>query len=179
MNDNALIAPVIALIKSGLTANGFTSVAVKQSYQPTQQGAESGSAVYLHKLGDKRYGFTGRRDAYDVPNSQMVHTETQFYETMFQVNALSIQTPTDTASKTASDILNMVAAILQSDTAIASLRAQGIGILRVTGITNTIFVDDKDRHESSPSFDFTLTHEQAIVSTAEVVQTVEYTINRV
>jgi E217 gateway protein gp29 len=158
--DNDLIKAFLPLINSGLIARGFADVVVRQSYQPTQQGADTGPAVYFFKVSDHRYGFPRRDSDWNIINSQMVHTETEIYETTFQISALITQDPSDTNSITASDLVNTVAAIMQSDSTVDSLNAQNIGILRVTAIRNPIFLDDRDRNEASPSFDFTLTHKQ-------------------
>jgi len=179
--DNLLIKEVIAGLKAGLTASGLSTVAVKQSYQPTNQGANSGPSIYLYKIGDKRYGFLKRKSEWIQTPSPgfMQHTESQWYETTFQISALSIQNPADITQKTASDICNIAAAILQGDSCREFLQSKGIGMLRVTEVRNPYFVDDKDRFEASPSFDFTLTHEQVIISTDPVVETYEFNVDRV
>lgn len=179
MNELALFKEVIAQIKSGLTAAGLTSVAVKQSNQPTQQGANVGPTVYIQKIMNKRYGYVGVSDVYDTVNSEMVHTESQYYETTFQIMVWATQDPSAPNAPTAQDISNIVAASLQSDAAIGFFSSKGIGVLRVTDIRPAPFQDDRDRWEFAPSFDFTATHKQDTVSTIGVVETLEYNINRV
>lgn len=179
MLDNDLIKAFLPIINAGLIARGFNNVTVSQSYQPTQQGVFSGPSVYFFKVSDKRYGFLDRVSYWDEVNSQMVHTETQDYETTFQVNALSIQDPSDTDSITASDLVNTVSAILQSDSTVETLNSLDIGILRITDVRNPYFIDDKDRFEASPSFDFTLTHKQIYTTTVPVTLTIEPNIYRV
>jgi len=93
----------------------------------------------------------------------MEHIETQFYETTFQVAAWSIQDPSILDSVTASDLANIVAGIMQSDSARLTLADNDIGILRVTDVTNPYFVDEKDatrRHRHL----ITLTHRQVVVT---------------
>src|SRR5882757_8006913 len=111
MLDNQLIQLFYPIISSGLIANGFTGVNLNQSYQPVQQGANSPPSVYFYKLFDKRYGFLKRTNIWDPINSQEVHTETQQYETTFQVNAWSQQDPTNINFLTASDLVNTVSSI--------------------------------------------------------------------
>lgn len=101
---------------------------------------------------------------------------TQQYETTFQMMTLATQNPSTPNQQTASDILNAIAYILQSDSTVQTLEAQGIGILRVTDIRNPPFVDDRDRFEFGPSFDFTLTHKQVISSTVPILQSEEVDI---
>jgi len=182
MLDNALIALVISVLNAGFIAMGYTgatAIEVVQNFQPTAQGVNTQNTVYLNKLGDHRYGYLERTNVWDQDTETMVHTETQFYETMFQVNGLAIQDPANVNSLTASDIVNMAAAVLQSDVSRGTLIAAGVNILRITDVRNPYFMDDKDRFEADPSFDFTLEHEQVIVSTAPIVTDIVVNIDRV
>src|SRR5882757_7253312 len=104
MLDNQLIQIFRPLIVSGLASYGVPVVHVRQSFQPTQQGTESGVNVYFFKLGDHRWGSVETSDSWDLNLLQMTHTEMQYYESTFQVNALSIQDPSNINSLTASDI---------------------------------------------------------------------------
>lgn len=178
MKDNELIAALIPILKAGLDACGFSTVAIKQNFQPTPQGANRGSTVYLHKIGDKLHGSPRRSDEYDDEENSFVHTETQLYETTFQVTSLAIQS-TSTTSETASDIGSAAIHSLQSDSAIASMQALGIGILRVTNLTNANWLDDYGRNEFAPSFDFTVLHHRARITATPAVETYEYRVNRV
>jgi len=176
MMDNDLIRLFLPIINNGLIADGFTGVTVKQGNQPTQQGVSSLPTVYFYKLFDKRYGFLKRDDEWDMINEVMVHTEIQQYETTFQISTLVIQRPTTPYQYTASDLVNEVAAIMQSDTARETLLQSDVGILRVSEIRNPYFTDDRDQYEASPSFDFTVTHKQIRVSTSPVVESLELDI---
>jgi hypothetical protein len=179
MNDNQLIKEIISVINANLPLWDLPNVIIKQSFQPTNQGAESLNTAYLHKLFDKRYGFTKKSDKWDEAGQKMIHTETQFYETTFQITALAIQNPRDTNSLTSSDIANVICSMLQSDFALKSFSDKGIGILRVMDVRNPSFVDDKERNEYSPSFDFVLTHERIKTWETPAINTTEFNINRV
>ncbi len=99
---------------------------------------------------------------------------------MFQITALSIQIPKlGVAQLTASDIANTAAGIMQSDMSIDTLTSKGLFIYRITDVRNPYFVDDKERFEASPSFDFTLQHEQVIISQTPVVDDFTFDIERV
>lgn len=176
MLDNVLIALIRTVIVAGLAVRGLSAITVKQANQPTQVGVNTGSTIYLSKISDHRYGFLKRDDVWNDMTHVMDHTETQQYETVFQVNALAIQNPADTASLTASDIVNITAEILQSDVALATFRASDVGIERITDIRNPAFSDDTDRFEYSPSFDFTLTHKQVRITNSPTVNTFKYGI---
>lgn len=179
MTDNQIYAILFPLIKGGLTSRGVTGVEVLQNAQPTQQGTPSGPAVFLSMLRPVPRGHVRRDSVYDRDTGVMSETELQTYEQTYQVNALSAQDPTDVNKLTASDLVKVVRQIVQSSAFIASIRASGLGILRVNELRNPAFVNDKDRFEYSPSFDFTLTYDELYTTGAPVVETVEYNINRV
>lgn len=179
MRDNQLLQLLIPAINSGLFARGIAGVTVMQAYQPTRQGAPTEPVVLLTKLPDVPRGHTKRDSVWDRDASIMRHVEEQVFETTFQVNALAIQDPTDVSGLTAADIARAVRAVMQSSVVLDLLYAAGVGILRIGEIRNTPFVDDKQRNEYDPSFDFTLTHTDAFTSTDPVAEFVEcnvYTI---
>lgn len=176
MLDNQLIALIISTIIGQEAIADIAGTPIKQAFQPTNQGVNTQPTAYLHKVGDRRYGFRQTQDVWDAINSVMVHQETQQYETTFQISTLATQNPADTSQYTASDILNLIAYILQSAKTVAILQAQGVGILRVSDVRNPYFTDDRDRFEASPSMDFTLTHKQVITSTVPSVTRTELVI---
>lgn len=161
--DNQLFSALIAIINAGLPAWSITAT-VKQSMQPTTQGVPPGPTVFIFKIGDRRYGSKKVVDAWNEDLQQQEQTETQQYETTFQISALAIQDPSNVDSLTASDIVNSVAAIMNSDSTIQTLEADGMGIYRITDVRNPYFQDDKGNNEASPSFDFTITHKQVSVT---------------
>lgn len=176
MLDNQIIALVISTVIGQEAIAGITGTPIKQAFQPSQQGANTKPTAYLHKIGDKRYGYPRKNDVWDSENEEMVHQETQQYETTFQVSAWAIQDPKTPSNYTASDILNLIAYILQSSETIAIFEAQGVGIERVTSVRNVYFTDDRGRFEASPSFDFVITHKQLITSTVPKLETTELNV---
>lgn len=179
MTDNDLFRLFLPIINAGLITDGYPGVTVKQANQPTQQGINTNPAVYIYKLGDKRYGFLMRRDEWDEESETMVHTETQQYETSFRVSALVLQKPQFPGRYTASDLVNEVSSIMQSDSTTKTLIESNVGILRIQPIDNPYFGDDRDQFEASPTFDFTLTYAQTRVSTNPVISSYDYGIKRV
>lgn len=179
VRDNDLIRLFRPIIQAGLVAQGYSNVDVIQSNQPTQQGIPSTPTVYFFKVGDKRFGFLGREDIWDAPASTMRHVETQYYETTFQVSALVLINPQNTNQYTASDLVNAVAAIMQSDKTRAILNAADVGILRVLSVNNPYFIDDRDQFEAAPFFEFTLVHQQVLEDTTPIVEGIELEIYRV
>lgn len=172
--DNQIIQIFLPIIQDGLITDGFTGVTVKQSNQPTQQGIPKTPTVYFFKVSNKRYGFLGRHDEWVV--NRMLHHERQYMEITFQIMALVLQFPITPNQYTASDLVNEVASIMQSDNTRDILNQSGIGILRVTDISNPYFVDDRDQFEASPSFDFTLTYQDDRVSEIAIIDEYDYNI---
>lgn len=173
--DNQIIQIFLPIIQQGLINDGFLNVTVKQSNQPTQQGIPTTPIVYFFKVSDKRYGYLGRYDKW-INSPTMQHHEVQYMEITFQVSALVLQYPITPNQYTASDLVNEVASIMQSDNTRSILNNSGIGILRIMDISNPYFVDDRDQFEASPSFYFTLTYKDDRVSTMPPITNYDYNI---
>lgn len=174
--DNQIIQIFLPIINTALIADGFTGVIVKQANQPTMQGVDTAPTVYFYKVANRRYGFLGRDDVWDVGSSQMVHSESQYQESTWRMQALVLQKPTTPNQYTASDLVNEVASIMQSDNTRSILNTSGIGILRVTDISNPYFVDDRDNFEASPAFDFVLVYEDIRISQSPIISAFDATV---
>lgn len=186
MRDNQLIAVIVSVLRAGLADSAILVVAsdagdavVQQDFQPTTQGTPSGPAVFLHKIGDVPMGWPARTDALNEAQTSFDHTEMQWMQTSFQVTAMAQQDPSDINAMTASDLCNAARAILQSDATRETFLAQGIGIYRPGDPRNPYFLDEKGQYEAAPSFDFTLTHQQVIITGTPVVASVEVNVDRV
>jgi len=177
MLDNAMYQIVLPIIRTGLTARGLSDVVVTQSDQPTHQGAVSARAVYLFKIGNEPFGYPRRDDVWG--GAAEIHTEEQWDEATFQISALVTENPADSNSLTASDIVNIVKNIMQSDATRATLKNAGLGILRIASVRNPILKDDRDNFEASPSFDFILTDISTDTSVSPVANSVVFNIHRV
>lgn len=175
MTDNDIFKLIIGIIRASLTAQSITAQ-VRQANQPRQQGTPTENTVLIQKLYNKRYGFMFRSDVWDDAAEVIVHTEKQWIEATYQIDALAIQDPNDSTLLTASDLINVVAQIMQTDSTLVALRTQNVGIYRITQIRNPYFTDDKERFEASPSFDFTVTYEQIYISQTPVLQSTEFNI---
>lgn len=136
---------------------------VLQAWQPDAQGIASGPALYLAKIGDRRYGSPSRTTEPDPDDvNGVIRIETQVYESTFQV--MGIWERTEDPPYTASDLTNRAAAVLQSDYGLDHLRAGGAGMQRITDVRNPKFVNGSDEYEASPNFDFVLTHKQVTLT---------------
>lgn len=186
--DNQLFALLISTIEAAQPSVGIPNVSGKpgvpvvQNYQPTAEGVSSGPFAYITIISRRRYGSPGRKDLWippvDPDPGKETHTETQILETTFQIGALVPQTPpsSDITSPTALDIVTLLSAIMQSTATIAILQENDIGILRVTDIRNPKFLDDKERWEAAPSFDFTLAHKLIVTTEIDVLESEVLTI---
>lgn len=183
MNDNALFTLVLSVLNSQLADVGLTGTTIVKGYQDVREGVEASpisaptKAAYLVKLYDMRDGYPREDFVWDTVNSVEVRTQTQVYHSTFQLSTLAVQTPGDTTQLTASDVANRLASILQNSQTQALFQAQGVGILDIIrNVTNTYFLDDRDRYEASPSFDFTLVHTQVFTKSVPYSDTVTVTL---
>lgn len=176
MQDNALITLIISLIAARETAMGIPGTPIQQAFQPTQQGTNSAPTAFLHKLYDKRRGTPQRSDAWDQTGNQLVHTQKQLYDTVFQASALSIQDPANPTQVTASDLLNLIAGILADDQTVVAFQAQGLGILSISDVSNGYFTDDFGRYEAEPTLEFTISHTQSLVTTGPYIDHAEFNL---
>lgn len=179
MLDNPLITLIKSTIEAGEALAGIPGTPIKQAFQPTQQGVNKGPTAYLTKVLDNPIGFTARSNVFDPIKNEEIHTELQQYESTFQISTLSTQDPTDQTQYTASDILNLIAQILRSDASLAALQAQSIALINVGKARNVPFIDDRQRHEFSPTFDFILAHKQIVTSEVVVLQSNKFDIQAV
>ena len=162
--DNTLIKLFLPIIQAGLIKDGFVTSTVKQMNQPTIQGANTKPTVYFQKIYNRRYGYMRREETWDPVAEDFIHTETQQYECAFQVIAQVTQNPSDLTIPTASDLVNAVAWILQASSTLDTLNAKGVGVLRITDVSNPYYTDDRDNFSASPTFDFVLVYSNTRVS---------------
>ena len=152
MRDNDLFKVIIAELESLLTGESLSDVSVEQSYQPTQQSPSEDRRIFIHKVSNPQVG-TG------IAYIGTKRKQQDLKRATFQFDALAQQDPSDINSLTASDILTIAADLLQSYDAVRNLRNNGVNIERVTDVRPSYFINDKDRNESSPSFDLTVTYQ--------------------
>lgn len=172
MTDNELIRIFLPIIQAGLAAvPQYSNVVVKQSNQPTVQGANSVPTVYFYKVGDpKRYGFLMREEKDTLTGK--IRIETQAYETSFNVSAWVRQDPVN-PDYTASDLVNYVSMIMGSQDTIEKMMVFNVGILRIMDIDNPYFKDDRDQYEAAPAFSFTLTHFNQRIIDVNIIDSIE------
>ena len=175
MYDNDLIKIFLPVIDNGLIDRGL-NISATQSYQPLNQGIELGESVYFFKVSDNRRGTTGIYEEWNILAGEKIRTEVLEYETTFQVNAYSIQDPSNTNQLTASDIVNVVLEILQSQDTIITFRNAGVGILRISDVRNPYFNNERSDFEASANFDFTLSYKRTREKVIPIVTELETNI---
>lgn len=182
VNDNPIIELILTVLNGQLADVGLAGTVIVKAYQSVRQGVELSpgytetKAAYLVKLYDKRDGFPEEDYVWDEVNQVETRTQTQVYHSTFQLTTLAVQTPGNTTQLTASDTANLISALLQNQETMALFQAQGVGILAITDIRNPYFLDDRDRYEASPSFDFTLVHKQVLTKSVPYSDTVTVTL---
>ena len=174
MLDHQLFRLVKQVVDAQLVFAGLPGVVLVQSFQPIRQGVETAASAYMCKLHDIRDGYPHEEFVWDEENEIETKTQTQVIRSTFQITALNPPQPANNTQYTASDIANLLASTLQSVTAIEMFTAQNVGILNITEIRNPFFLDDRDRWEASPSFDFTLTHKQILTGSSPTIEEVDF-----
>lgn len=175
MNDAELFKLIKEVVNSQLGFAKIPGVTLDQAYQPVRQGVNvKPPSAYIFKLFDKRDGSPAQEYLWDDVKNVETKTITQQMQTTFQITALNTPDPKNNTQYTASDIANLLAAILQTSETIEMLTKAGVGILNITDVRNPFFSDDHDRWEASPSFDFVLTHKQVLTGSSPTITDVNF-----
>lgn len=177
MLDAALFKLIIETVRQQLVFARIPGVTLDQAYQPVRQGVNKVQpSAYVMKLFDKRDGSPSQEYIWDEDKQLETKTITQQMLTTFQITALNTPDPNNPTQYTASDIANLLAAILQSPTTVEMFRIHDVGILNITEVRNPFFSDDRDRWEASPSFDFVIAHKQTLSGTSPTITDVNFNI---
>jgi hypothetical protein len=188
-NEAGLNIILTGLLDAGFaayTANPFNAanplpadITTVRAFQNRQQGANITATVYFEPQDPKPVGYTGRKSNYDQTSGQMISVEGNRYETTYHIEALVPQSPADINAMTESDVLDIARFILQSEGSIATLAAQNIGVLRVTGLQSNYIVDDKGQNENVPFFEVTFSYRRELSTTVPMVEAFDTVFNRV
>ncbi len=167
MIDGDVQRAIKGVLDAGFTSQGLTMI-VQQSFNPTKQGVPLEPTVFFNKISSRRFGFQGRKSVYDAGNNNFVKTESYFLKATYQIGAMSSQDLNDPNSLNTYDIVDLAAAILQTEETRAVLLAQSIGIERITDIRTPQIMIDTDEFEINANFDFVLSYKNEIVNTVPV-----------
>jgi len=184
MTDNDFWVAIQTVLQSiindaDLVLNSGENIDLVSGYQPEQQGAPEYPVATYHEVAARRYGSQGRKNKYNQTAEDFDHTEIWRLERTIQFAAWIKEDPSNLNLSTAYDVVDQVAAGLNSESVRESLLLSGIGIIRITDIRTTKFVDDRDDFMKEPNFDFIVNYTQTRESKVSQVSEFNDTIERV
>jgi len=171
MLESALSQLIITALSAGLTARSLTAQ-IKKDNQPRQQGNPTSATLFFRHIGTINVGWPERIDTINKTTGGLDHTETQRKESRYQISALAPANLTDPTAPLTADYVNAAAAIMQSDATRALLLAANVGIQKPGNINLTYFLDEKGQHESNPTFDFILSHQDIFTTQGMVINAI-------
>lgn len=174
MNDLDLMKAIRAELVRELPLHGYSGVSVARSYQPDNEGRETGPVVYINVISSNRYGWQSRKDRLDIPSGNAFVDESQWVRSSYQFTSLS---PLESPSS--GDLANMCALIFNSRIVVESLMQQGVGIERITDIRQPYIKNDRNQFEMTPSFDVIFTHQRKIQQASNVITGVAVDIHSI
>lgn len=172
MNEIQLLTTIRAELVRELPLHGYTSVMVARSYQPDNEGRETGPIVYVNALSSNRYGWQSRNERINPDTLEIVRDEFQWMRSSFQFTALS---PLEDPSS--GDVAAVCAMLFNSRAVIDSLMAQGVGVERITDVRQPYIKNDRNQFEMTPSFDVTFTHQRKIAQASNKIEGVAVEIH--
>lgn len=178
MTDNQLTILLRAQLLAGFARLGITCEVLGNN-QPTTQGRIAGPVLYFSAINEQRYGWQYARTEYKPLTQELEREESQWLRTTYQVTALSPQDPSNLLLPTPKDLLRAASIIINGQSFVQAIHAQGVGVERVTDLRNPYFVNDNGQFEASPSFDFTVTRKTAIIQEQPAFESVECNFTRV
>ncbi len=167
MLDNQILEVLFPLVEGGvnnmLVSMGYNGNASCQaSYQPTREGVTSIPSIYIFKVApDVPYGMPTYQNVYNPEEQITYEVFIQRYTSTFQFSARVLQNASN-IKYTASDLVNMVRIVLLQSSSIATLKENGLEILKPGSSNNPFYLDDRNQFEGAPSFDLEFTHIQQV-----------------
>lgn len=129
-------------------------------YQPLQQGRPNPRTVYWHLIANQRIG-----SAQVTTTGSGLNIVRREEQSMAMTLQFTCTQPVDLAADalTQGDVLNIVAASLQGQSAVAWFMERGLSFERITQIRNVYVNNDRDQNEPNPSFDVVIKHTDVFV----------------
>ncbi|HFT1681546.1 phage gateway protein [Providencia stuartii] len=171
MTDNEVDIAIRKQLLFQLKEAGI-DVSVKAGFQSTKQGREDNMVMFF-SINESGHGWQGRH--YNIQGNNANHQENQLSEKTYQVQALI----TDLGNYTAGDITAIVRMIVNSLPFVTTMRKQGIGVQRATGIRRPYFVNDHGDYEQNPSFDFNVTFKRSLFPDTAAISALYPDIHRI
>jgi len=175
MKQKQLEASIRLSLITQLARHGV-SFPVIAGFQPTKQGRVK-DGIYFFPLNIGKRGWQSRK--YVDPADDIVQSETQINESMYQFQAFVQDDVQDSNQLLAADVLAIVRGSLQSLPFVEAMTAAGIGVQRPTDIVNPSFVNEQDQFEFNPNFTIIFTHRRTIEMTTPHVAGTQFDIHRI
>lgn len=172
MNEIQLLKTFKAELDRELPAHGYPGVLVARSYQPDNEGRETGPIVYMFALSSNRYGWQSRNERVNPEALEIVRDEFQWMRSSFQFTVFS---PLEDPSS--GDLAAVCAMLFNSRSVIDSLMSQGIGVERITEVRQPYIKNDRNQFEMTPSFDVIFTHQRKIAQASNKIEGVAVEIH--
>lgn len=170
---------IINTLRAGLDTQGFNGIQIRQSYQPIKTGVSNNPTVYLFKVTSRRVSWQSSKYKYNAGNDNFDCYGDYWIEATYQLTAQAERDINDINSLTSYDIADRCAAVLQTNESLNNFLDAGIGIQAITDVRNPFSVDDRDQFDQDASFDFVLSYNQEIATTAPKADPIEPDIKRV
>lgn len=162
-----IASAVIGVIQSGLTQLEMTNWSVIQGAQSVVHPLTRPTFV-LTLISNNRYGWQHSKETYT--NGKFLHKDFVYQTMSYQLTAFKLDRNNQ---ESAMDACTTLAMFLNSDAAIEALQKQGYGISRIGEIRGGVWINDSDRYEMSPSFDFDISLRQELTSYVEPATEIE------
>lgn len=170
MTDLDLVELFSGILEDAVAASGATDTPVAQLLQPTQQSRnDPGNGVYFQLLYTNNYGMPAKSQTYNQEKGVFDTIQTQQMIAVIQISVFYPADPTDVSRLSSNDLANQLAMRMQSDSAIARLRAAGAGISRITSVRNPNFDNEQDQSEFVPNFDISINYNRELDDTVQRV----------
>lgn len=174
MNQKALEAAIRLTLLECLPPGWKTPIIAGN--QPTGQGRQNG--VYFFRISEGKRGWLSRK--YRNQGDDLLLTERQWNEPLYQFSALIDDDPRDDAQLLAGDVLDIVRSTVSSIVMVEKLRPLRIGVQRPSDIMTPAFVNDRNQYDFNPNFTVAFSHPRDITQAVPYTDTVEFSgIHRV
>lgn len=166
MNQKALEAAIRITLLECLPPDW--KIPIIAGNQPTGQGRQNG--VYFFRISDGKRGWQSRK--YRNDGDELLLTERQWAETLYQFSALVDDDIHDDTQLLAGDVLDIVRSTVSSVVMVEKLIKQGIGVQRPSDIVTPAFVNDRNQYDFNPNFTVAFSHPRDITQAVPYADTV-------
>lgn len=177
---NQVYKDLIGFIKTALASQGL-SWQVLQAYQQTMGGHEP-PYVLVHRLTSTNYGWQyGQDKAVTVAGiTTYKHTENQIEKQTYQIDFIYKRQDNETYQTiTGADVARLVSRWLMSETGIATVKAKGYEMLRISQVFEEYYKEVNEIYQVAPHFQLELIVKQTDEEQAKLVQQIAGAVHEV